>query len=260
MKRQSALADDFWLAARNQVGMAPMVKSRLLGLGLGTALLAEMLAASPAWMSIKDGMALLNLDAPWRDADDCLWEIGYLVWEEQGALRRRGERSASAAVPALLRYLGGQDKDEAGPRAQVMLEGKLTQAGAYEQRVIGDPATKDHRIVERGRLALGTPPLAMPVVVRQGLLRTRWVHLPLSPNVTGMPATLISRKVQRGEPLSQRDLLLVALLDLADITRRAQTVGSEYWPTAEQCREALPPELSELLRLADEAKGAHVMR
>jgi hypothetical protein len=260
MNRRSALADEVWLAARNQVGMAPMVNSRLLGLGLGAALLAEMLESSPAWMSIRDGMALLNVDAPWRNADDCLWEIGYLVWEEQEALRRRSERSAGAAVPALLQYLAGQDKDGAGPRAQVMLEGKLTQAGAYEQRVIGDPSTRDHRIVERGRLALGTPPLAMPVAVRQGLLRTRWVHLPLGPNVTGMPATLISRRVQRGEPLSHRDLLLIALLDLADITRRAQTVGAEYWPTAERCREALPPELSELLRLADEVKGAHVMR
>ncbi len=237
-----------------------MVNARLLGLGLGAALLSEMLAASPAWMSIRDGMALLNWDAPWRDADDCLWEIAFLVWEEQEALTRRGKRAPGAGVPALLQYLGGQDKDDAGPRAQVMLEGKLTRHGTYEPRVIGDPATKDHRIVEQGRLALGTPPLAKPVAVRQGLRRTRWVHLPLSPNVTGMPTTLINRKVQRGEPLSHRDLLLVALLDLADITRRAETVGTEYWPTGEQCREALPPELSELLRLADEVKGAHVMR
>jgi hypothetical protein len=260
MNQQSALADEVWLAARNQVGMAPMVNSRLFGLGLGTALLAEMLAASPALILIRNGLAFLNGDAPWQDADDCLWEIGYLVWEEQETLRLHGENPAGAAVPAMLRYLRGQDKDEAGPRAQVMLEGKLTRVGAYEKRVIGNPAGKDHRIVERGRLGLGTPPLAMPVAVQHGLRRTRWVHLPLSSNATGMPITLINLKVQRGEQLSERDLLLIALLDLADITRRAQTVGSEYWPTGEQCREALPPELSELLRLADEVKGAHVMR
>jgi hypothetical protein len=260
MNRQSALADDFWLAARNQVGMAPMVNSRLLGLGLGTALLAEMVEASPAWMSIRDGRAFVNRDAPWLEADDCLWEIAYLVWEEQEALTRRGRRAPGAGVPALLRYLGGHDKDDARPRAQVMLEGKLTRSGTYERRVIGDAATMDHRVVEQGRLALGEPPLAKPVVARQGLLRTKWVHLPLSPNVTGMPTVLINRKIQRGEPLSYRDLTLIALFDLADITRRAETVGAEYWPTGEQCRMSLPPELSELLRLADEVKGTHVMR
>jgi hypothetical protein len=259
MNRPSALADDFWLAARNQVGMAPMVNARLFGLGLGTALLAEMVQASPAWMSISDGMALLNWDAPWPEADDCLWEIAYLAWEEQEAQTRRGQRAPGAGVSALLRYLGGQDKADARPRAQVMLEGTLTRDGTYERRVIGDPATKDHRVVEQGRLALGTPPLAKPVVVRHGLRRT-WAHLPLSPNVTGMPTVLINRKIQRGEPLTHRDLLLVAVLDLADVTRRTETVGTEYWPTGEQCRMSLPPELGELLQLADEVKGEHVMR
>jgi hypothetical protein len=256
MRRPRALADDLWLITHDLTGT---ISPRLRGLGLGTALLAEMADATPAWMWIKDGAAHINPTAPWHEVDDCLWEIAFLIWEEQKAAARQGEPRPGVKVADLLQYLSGQD-DDAGPRAQMMLEGKLSKRGTYEQRVIGDPSTPDHRIVREGRLAQGKPPLAVPVTVRHGLLRTKWVHEPLDSNVAGMPASMLNSKIRRAEYLTSRDIMLIALLDLTDITRRAEMVGTSRWPGPEQCRLALPPHLGELLDLADDARAIRVMR
>ncbi|MDI6104614.1 hypothetical protein QLQ12_39090 [Actinoplanes sp. NEAU-A12] len=254
------IANDLWLAIRDQLTKMPVVSSWLEGLGLGTALLAELITADPAWMRIHDGEAFLNPHAPWGDIDSTLYELAWVIGDERKKLALMGRPDSGVDVRDLLRFLAGTD-DEIVPRAATMLEGQLDQRGNYVRRTIGEQEHADNnRVVDKGRLALGNPPLAVPVKVKLGLWKTAFRHMPLNPNHTGLPSANVNRAIRRGEPLTPQEILLIALFDLIDITRRAGTVGVEYWPSREQCQSFLPPQLNELLELADEVKDARVVR
>lgn len=279
-------ADEFWLSAHNQPSREPVLDPWLLGLGLGVALLAEMLIGDRPLLQMKAGppgsvhpdIAVHEQWAGWKYDDSASIMWGYWMAREQSAgsawfpvesahleiiqvIWQELEGGRTTSLESLLRYLAG---DQPCPRAQIVLEGRLTSLSGYETRDIGYGRT-----VSRGRLAIGTaesPALGVPYELRKGFRSlgigspTAYILIPRSSNLTGWPSGAINNAIRNGERLGTGQLLLIALYNLTDLIRRTETIGTEYWPSPEQYKFALTTELNELLICADEIKGTKVLR
>jgi len=202
------LADEFWLSAHNRPDGYSLLKDRALGIGLGTALLAELL-----WVDhirLSDGLLFLT-GAPWP-ADDALFELLVLMYEEEQLLPRHGP--AGQKVIDWISFLAGDGPD----RARSLLEGTL-QGGRYAPgREIGS-SYAGGRIIHRGRLSRRNPPLAIPHQRRSLLGRGAWVHVPAHINDAGWPSARITTTLQRGEPLDAHHLTLAALYIVTGLDR-----------------------------------------
>lgn len=254
------LADEFWLACHDRPDGLSQLKDFPLGVGLGTALLAELLTPHVVTVTDRDTMQvrrhqvlLLHLRAgrlfldpgPHGAVEDTWYELLWFLHDEARHIHPDG--SAGVPLADVLRYLAGAGDD----RARGLLEGPMRGDDYAPARRVGK------RVVAKGRLSRQSPPLAVPQKRRQGLRRIV-THVPADPQTAAMPGVRLGHALRRGERLDTQGRLLGALFRLTGL----ETVLALDAPERRRLDEELTQlndVLRELLNHAEALMGSAVM-
>lgn len=254
------LADEFWLASHDRPDGLSHLKDFPLGVGLGTALLAELLTPHVVTLTdrdtmqvrrhrvlllhLRDGRLFLDPAAPGA-VEDTLYELLCFLHDEARHISPDG--SAGVPLADVLRYLAGAGDD----RARGLLEGPMRGDDYAPARRVGA------RVVTKGRLTRQSPPLAVPRRRRQGLRRIV-THVPADPHTATMPGVRLGHALRRGEDLDTQSRLLGALFRLTGLESVLALDGSERRRLDAHLAQ-LPDVLRELLNHAEALIGSAVM-
>jgi Golgi phosphoprotein 3 GPP34 len=217
------LTDDLWLAAHDTVNGKSRLTPRTLGIGLGAALIAELLF----WHNLaleRGKLYLLNNPPP---QDSAVVPVFNQFVEEE-----RGRRTSYAAPEQ-----GGQSVDDwiaylaADGRAEELVVNRLSQSG----NVVREQ--------------------------RRGLTGKKVVFVPRDSTISGWPAGRINSALVRRQSLDQTDLALAGLFLATALHQQAldQLRPEEFAELSRQLRSELHPMLRELVSRAESAVGEAVM-
>jgi AraC-like DNA-binding protein len=188
---QLALADDLWMAAHDKPNGGSLLQPKPLGIGLGAALLCELVLTNWIVDVDEDGMLHLHPDAEHYGLPEDVAMQGVLsqLLQEAGAIRSRNHRHSSQSSG-----LGVDD---------------------WIQHLQADDA---RRLVEE-RLAGGSH---VRLETRGGMFRaTRTVCVPESSSTSGWPAARVKRSIEDGAELTEKDLTLAGLIIAIGLDKEA---------------------------------------
>jgi len=223
---QLALADDLWMAAHDRPNGASLLQPKPLGIGLGAALLCELVMAN--WIVDVDEKGFLHLhpDAERYAPPEDVAAQGVLSQLMQEAAAGRGHRHSSGlAVDDWIQHLQAD-------AAQHLVEQRLAQGDHVEQQTRG------------GRFRAA-----------------RTVFVPISSSTSGWPAARVKGLIEESGELSEKDLTLAGLIiavgldkeSFEGLSRRAR----EY--LVRQTQAKMRYQLRELIVRAETAVGRIVM-
>jgi hypothetical protein len=243
------LADEFWLSAHDRPDGYSVLKDRPLGIGLGTALIAELL-----WydhVRLSDGQLYLT-SAPWP-RDDALFELLCLIYEEEQHLPRHSPQGQKLAD--WITFLSGEGPD----RARALLEGTIANGRYTPARQVGNEYAGT-RLIERGRLTRTNSPLAVAEQRRSLFSRSTWTHIPANLNDAGWPSARITTILQRGQSLDTHHLTLAGLYIVTGLDREALGgLSSDERAFLQEQLTQLHPVLAELIDHAGSVMSRQVM-
>jgi hypothetical protein len=235
MPRTAPLANDLWLAAHDTPRGDSQLQPRLLGIGLGAALLAELTLGN--WIWIRDDRIYLNRDldnyvvdddalGPLLDGmRDQVWHAEVRHHTEPGAL----ELATWMKTPVQRRTASGDSTLQAGV-AQELVELRLCREALIQQQ-------------------------------QRGLIRKKTAWAPVNINVAGWPASRIRSSLRDGTPLSEQDLVLAGLLLAVGLAKSAladlRARHLEY--LAQQTHATMRPGLHKLVVATETEVGRHTM-
>jgi hypothetical protein len=251
----SRLTDDLWLAAHDSVSNRPLIADWVLGIGLATGLIAELVDA------------------------------GYLELRHGELFRTRTAMSRDLALRPLLVKMQTEEQSWPPPTPPVPAHAQ-TQAWQWAPHGWGAPppplAPEDNRHRMRGHdlrmwmsyLAYDrrAEKLVIERVARAGLVRQEQHrrllrpavvrYVPYDSNVAGTPASLIKAAVQRGEAIPRPGLLLAGLFLATGLHLQALATLTPHERSLlrDELGRGLDAMSRELLRAADAAVGEAAMR
>ena len=232
MSGQLPLADDLWLSAHDTVNGRPRLGPRPLAIGLGAALLAELMF----WGNITLQRGYLFLRDTTDPQDPALQPVFHQFVEEQ-RVRQRPSPSGAEGHSALASGESGQDVREwiaylaADDRAYDLVVRRLSRAGLVEEH---------QRRTWSGK---------------------RTVFVPRDSNLAGWSAGRLRVLVQRRERLDDTDLTLAGLFLATDLYQQAlfDLDADDFRELSEQLRTRMHVMLRELVYHAETAVGETVM-
>ncbi|GGL11256.1 GOLPH3/VPS74 family protein [Mangrovihabitans endophyticus] len=223
-----ALADDLWMVAHDRPNGASFLGIKPLGIGLGAALIAELIMAN--WLNLADGALYVHPQASRYPppADPATADVFGRMQQEEAA--QRGRRRdvtdpVGLSVEEWIQHLHNG-------HAQQLVERRLTMSGlAVEES-------------------------------RGGLFRSsRTVVVPQSSSVSGWPAARVRDNLREGQQLSEQDLTLAGLIVATGLAKEALGgIGGrqrEFLVHQTQAIMRLP--LRELVICAETAVGRLIM-
>lgn len=228
------LADDFWLAAHDTVKGTSRLPPRPLGIGVGSALLAELMFCGN--ITLSQGRLFIAWDCP-PPKDFALTPVlNQLIEEEQRQAETsrqdgRGHRAgrgqeAGQDVREWIAYLATDD------RAADLVARRLSQSGHVE--------------AEQRRTWTG---------------KRVETFVPRDANTAGWPGSRISTAIQRGMYLGPQDLVLAGLFLATGLHQHtlSQLESPDFRELGEQLRTRMHDMLRELISHAETAVGEAVM-
>jgi hypothetical protein len=227
------LADDYWLAAHDTVKGTSRLSPRTLGIGVGSALLAELMFAGN--VTLSQGRLFITWDCPPPNDPALTPVLNQLVEEEQrqaemsrsdGRGHRAGRHDPGQDVREWIAYLATDD------RAADLVARRLSQSGHVE---IGVRRTWTGKRVE--------------------------TYVPRDANTAGWPGSRISTATQRGLYLGPQDLVLAGLFLATGLHQHSlsQLESRDFRELGEQLRTRMHDMLRELVSHAETAVGEAVM-
>jgi len=227
---QLALADDLWMAAHDKPNGSSHLQPKPLGIGLGAALLCELVMTN--WIVDVDEAGQLHLhpDAEHYGLPEDPATSGVLaqLLREASVIRSRNHRHAQSSglgVDEWIQHLANED-------AQRLVELRLS----------GGPHVRQE--------------------TRGGMFRaSRTVFVPESSSTSGWPAARVKRLIEDGDELTETDLSLAGLIIAIGLDREAfEGMGRrarEYLVRQTQAR--MRRQLREVILRAETAVGRIVM-
>ena len=230
MPAQLPPADELWLAAHDTVNGKARLARAELAVGLGTALLAELMF----WGCLTIHRGRLHVRDSTEPDDVALHPIITQFMNEEAAAQRSsgattaGEfngRSRGQDVRQWIAYLAADD------RAFDLVVNRLSRAGLverHERRTLG------------GR---------------------RVSYIPRDPNLAGWPASRIGTAIRRRESLDDGDLTVAGLFLATGLHQKAlfQLDSGDFQELSTQLRTRMHDMLRELIHHAETAIGEMVM-
>jgi hypothetical protein len=226
------LADDFWLTAHDTVKGASRLSPRTLGIGVGSALLAELMFSGN--ITLSQGRIFIIWDCPPPNDSALTPVLNQLIEEEQrlaeigrdGRGHRAGRHDAGQDVREWIAYLATDD------RAADLVARRLSQSGHVE--------------AEQRRTWTG---------------KRVESYVPRDANTAGWPGSRISTAIQRGLYLGPQDLVLAGLFLATGLHQHSlsQLESRDLRELGEQLRTRMHDMLRELVSHAETAVGEAVM-
>ena len=251
MAKLLRLADEFWLSAHDQLGGSCALKDRPFGVGLGTALLCELVKGRHIVLANLsetgfENWQLFLTDVPWP-ADDTLYELLFMMCDEVQRLPRHGPLGQS--ISEWIAFLAGDGPD----RARALMEGVFDDGRYAPARRVGD------RAIEKGRLTRGVPPVAVPVIRWKMSGRTA-VHVPGQATDACWASAGIATALRQRRALDEQSLLLTELYSLTQLDRIVlQTLDPDDVAFLKDQQSSIPADYRTLIDHADAVLGNTVM-
>jgi hypothetical protein len=200
------------------------LQPRQLGIGLGSALLAELALGN--WIWIQDELLYLNPDGDNYTLDDPA--IGPLLKE----LRAETQKDSARRLT----------NEPVGLQLKIWIQ--QLQAG-IAQEWVQDRLLGERTIQEEVR----------------GLIRKRSVWVPIDNNVAGWPANRLKDSLHKGKPLNEQDLALAALVMAIGLSKAILTdlEPQHQRYLAQQLDATMRPALHKLVVVVEREVGRQTM-
>jgi hypothetical protein len=227
-----ALADDFWMAAHDQMSGDCYLRPKPLGIGLGAALLCELVVAN--WINVDGDALYLHPAAGTHPLPDHDPATRGLLEALVGRVRASAEGSSRHAHHVVSLSVDEEIRNLENGAAQELVEQRLRRS--YPS------------VVQEER--------------RAGLFRAnRLVLRPADTNVSGWPSTRIKLRLRAAEVLGEQDLIFAGLLIATGLESKALSDlnNRERSFLARQTQTSLRRALMQLVISAETAIGRLAM-